>query len=516
MSTSSVPPALFTTINDLRGMDEVIYCEKTHSFFGGEMHCTVPFAMSEFRIQPSIGQSAFGRTATYRIPKTGDLVHWTYAVIVLPGLKGKEGTGGDICSQVPTYDSGCADYVRRDGQDYIADQKASQFLCNYGINGEKAKWFFDQGTDEAAQAGPTAQWGRRTADQAAPDAGVPLTDESTFFKLPSNMRHWGAYINGVGQRIIREARFRIGSQSVAELRSDFLFAREELAGRPGKRLDEMVGRRVGDLAGDVLDHLILDSLQTRFLYVPLPFFWTRAPAHALSLIHLALAPLEVEIKFASLGEILIRSNENTVIHKWNDTPLRDEDLNCVLSTTHIYLPESERERMTTHGNEKMQIIQQVQYFESQLTQTTNSVDLGFNLPTLELMFVVRRQCHEQVNDWFNYSGIGGLDIVESMGLRVNSTPLVNPHEGAYYRLVQPYQFHRLLPRAHIYTHSFALFPEEMLISGSLNFSRFEHATMQLNLQHGSVSGDEPGYLLVMAPCWNVLLMQGGGGTVTFA
>jgi hypothetical protein len=476
-STSTVPPALYSTVNSLVGLDEMLYCDNTHSFFGGEMHCTVQFGQSEFRTQASTGQVGFGKTASFRIPKVGDQVYWCYAVLHLPGIKGvedSENAGG--CAAYPVATAGCADYSW-DGSGKIAGADPASFLCSYGIPTGADVWFFTSAGNEDDML----------AAEATYDAA------KTAQNLPSEQADWAQYVNGIGQRAIREARFKIGSQKVATVWSDFLFAREQLAGKPGKRLEEMVGYRVGEVAADVRDNLIVDSMQSRYLYVPLPFWFTKAPAHTLSLLHCSLAPCDVEIDFEQRSKLVVRKDADTAVQRFDGQALRDEDLSCVLATVHIFLPEAERDRLMTH-----------------------SVRLQFNLPTTELIFMVRRQCHEDANDWFNYSGIGGMDIIDTMSLTVNNTTIEHAHEGSYYRLVQPYQYHRLLPQAHIYCKAFALFPEEMLISGSLNFARYESSYMNLKLQMDSVSPTEPGSFMCFAPCWNVLLYKGGGATVSFS
>lgn len=501
-TTSTVPPALYSTVNTLVGLDEMLYCENTHSFFGGEMHCTVPFGQAEFRTQASTGQVAFGRTATYKIPKVGDQVYWCYAVLHLPGIKGASGGDSSGCSSYAVYNAdGCADFVAGESPT-IAGKAAAGFLCSYGIPTGGAGWFFsDAGVDE---------------DMLPAEAEYIAGKADSGRDLPSEQTYWAMYVNGVGHRTIRAARFKIGSQKIAEVWYDYLFAREELAGKPGKRLEEMVGYRVGELSGEVVDNLIVDSMQSRYLYVPLPFWFTKAPAHTLSLLHCSLAPCEVEMDFEVLSKLIVRNTSSTAVQRWDGVALRDDDLNCVLATVHIFLPEAERDRLMVHGNEKIQIIQQVLRTDDQITNVTHSVRLQFNLPTTELIFMVRRKCHADANDWFNYSGLGGMDVIDTMSLTVNNTVIENAHEGSYYRLVQPYQFHRLVPRAHVYCKSFALFPEEMLISGSLNFARYENAYMNLKLQADSVSSDAPGEYMCFAPAWNVLLYKGGGATVSFS
>lgn len=79
---------------------------------------------------------------------------------------------------------------------------------------------------------------------------------------------WAHWSNAIGQLLIRAARIVIGGSTIDTLYSDFLFMWEELSGKSGRRLMEMIGKRHSRSL------LICDSRQRRTLYVPLPF-WSK-------------------------------------------------------------------------------------------------------------------------------------------------------------------------------------------------------------------------------------------------
>jgi hypothetical protein len=540
LSTSSVPSALYATVNSLVGLDEMLYCSGAHSFWGGQMHCTVQFAMAEMRQQYSTGGVSYGNTATFRIPRAGDQVYWVYAVVQLPGIQGicAETTGlgssGGLNSRFPAWEGvdgpygiaerGCEDIFVNDAGERIIDAGGSQvnandYLLQYGI-GADARDFLFQYRPSAPTVNGSGDAGI-TPEQAVYQSLFSTGTSSNQF-LPTGLQHWAAYTNAVGFRLIEFVKFKIGTQTIVEFDFDYMFAHEELAGRPGKRLEEMIGKRSGSVPNEVMDELIVDSLATRYLYVPLPFWFTKAPSHTLSMLHLTLATAEIEIRFAQVANIIIRKDVNTQVQRVGQggtaRAFSENDLSVVLSTTHIWLPQEERNRLLATGSEKIQIIQQVQKFEQQVTSVSNSLRLDFNMPTLELIFFVRRRCRETINDWFNYSGIAGLDILDRVKLTVNNNVYINETEGTYFRLVKPFQQHRLIPKAHIYCIPFALFPDEMLISGSLNFSRYDSILLELQLQRqsvGSLTGTD-GTVHVYGPNFNTLLYREGGATLVFS
>jgi hypothetical protein len=540
ITTTSVPPALYATVNSLVGLDDMLYCSGAHSFWGGQMHCTVQFAMAEMRQQYSTGGVSFGNTATFKIPRAGDQVYWVYAVIQLPGIQGIDisgnpdgGSTGGITALFPTWtppfsiaERGCEDITVNDaGARLIKGVPADSWLAEYSIGEDARDFLFQYGQFTGGEGEINgAVLGNSQDSGLLPTQGIYQGLNASFNNdyLPTGLDRWAAWTNAVGFRLVEFVKFKIGTQTIVEFDYNYMFANEELAGRPGKRLEEMVGKRVGSVPNEVMDELIVDSLANRFLYVPLPFWFTKAPSHTLSMLHLTLATAEVEIRFAPLSSLVVRKDDLTSVQRVGQgnsaRRLLDSDLVCALSTTHIWLPQEERKRLQATGLEKIQIIQQVQKFEQQATQRQNALRLDFNMPTLELMFFMRRRCREKVNDWFNYSGIGGLDPVDLVRLTVNNNLYINPTEGTYFRLVKPFQQHRLIPKAHIYCIPFALFPDEMLISGSLNLSRYDSIILDLTLQSLSVSAEADGYgtIFVYGPNWNTLLYREGGATLVFS
>jgi hypothetical protein len=532
VSTTSVPPALYATVNSLVGLDDMLYCAGAHSFWGGQMHCTVQFAMAEMRQQYSSGGVSFGNTATFKLPRAGDQVYWLYAVFQLPGIQGVDASSnasfstGGIRSTFPVWDGssnpfqigiaerGCIDI----SDNLIRGEAADSYLNEIGVGSQAKNFLFQYGNfgDAFGSALTNSDGDEGLLPGQAIYQGVQASFTDDY--LPTGLEYWAAWTNAVGFRLCEFTKFKIGTQTIVEFDYNYLFANEELAGRPGKRLEEMVGKRVGTVPNEVMDELIVDSLASRYLYVPLPFWFTKAPSHTLSMLHLTLATAEVEIRFAQLTSLIIRKNAATGVQRigQNGRAISDSDLVCVLSTSHVWLPQEERKRLQATGLEKIQIIQQVQHFVQEATQTANSLRLDFNMPTLELIFFMRRRCRDTINDWFNYSGVAGLDPIDLVRLTTNNNLYVNPTEGTYFRLVKPYQQHRLIPKAHIYCIPFALFPDEMLISGSLNLSRYDSILLDLVLQRKVVSPDEPGTLYVYGPNWNTLLYREGGATLVFS
>ncbi len=160
------------------------------------------------------------------------------------------------------------------------------------------------------------------------------------------------------------------------------------------------------------------------------------------------------------------------------------------------------------------MITQVQCYNICVKTSQVRLQLNFNHPTIELIWAVRRQCQDQANNHFNYSGKFGRDPVKAVSLRFNNLPRFSGKEGRYFRLVQPYQHHSLIPDAFIYVYSFAINPEDPQPSGSVNLSRIDNTELLLDLQDELC--DENTCIIVFGRNWNIFRYREGLGGLAFS
>jgi len=486
-SVGSVAASMLLTGCPL-GMDQYLYSAYKGSFWRARYYQHTNFAMENLRY-PSSSMVQFGNTAIFKIPKGGDLIYYTYMVFVIPGIRGCRlpsgpGAACDSFYQFPAAtDSPC---VIEDS--VVFDQAAGH------CNATPAAWL--KQTYNACYADFD------DAEYCEEDGARPCVDPNR----PVNWPHWAHWANAIGQLLVKEATLVIGNTPIARLWNDFLFMWEELTGKPGKRLTEMIGKRYS------VDDLILDSLSQRTLYVPLPFFYTQAPGNAVSLISLMYTNVEVHVTFEQLQNCVIRKDRETAVVKCGGGgQLQPTDLQAYLDVTNVYLDLYERDRFSVSHFDAL--ITQVQRQEWQLDSSKNSVDVQFSHPIIELIWAVRRQCNEAVNAWFNYSGIRAHEPIDSASLDFNHQARVAQQPGSYFRLVQPYQAHTNIPDACVYCYSFALWPQEPQPSGSANFSRIQDVTFNVWLQNGLEL--ERTTLIMFGRNWNLLKYRDGLGGQAF-
>lgn len=328
-------------------------------------------------------------------------------------------------------------------------------------------------------------------------------DDEACGEVSGDYCHW---VDSIGFAALERVAFSIGGQTIDATYSHYLHMWEELTGKPGKRLYEMIGKRFKR------ESLIKDSSSSRTLYVPLNFYFNQHSGLALPLVSLQFHSLQVHVRFSPLNKLIQRSSDRVqVINKETQSPITDSSLKAYLDTTYVYLDTEERDRFAV-GNFS-QLITQVQVHTGTICGSTHRANLNFNHPTLELIWAIQRDCHAKANNTFNYSGVDDKDPFTQATLKINGLPRFD-REASYFRLVQPYQHHTNIPLSKIYNYSFALHPEDCQPSGSLNLSRIDNCELTV-ITHPSLC-HETLSLMVVARNWNVVRYKEGLGGLLYS
>ena len=356
------------------------------------------------------------------------------------------------------------------------------------------------------------------------------------------------YTNAVGQAAIAEASVSVGGQTLDTLYSDYLYMWEELSGKPGKQLGEMIGKAKTKSLAEYW------SKFHRTLYVPLPFFFTMTSGTVLPLVSLQFHDVKINVTFNSLEHIIVNYNacfdgtpsKTSVraakqqgrlapITKNSSLPaVQSSDITSSLEVTYVYLDTDERTKFAEGAFE--QLIAQSQRLVTSLTSAKQQrVRLDFNHCLIELIWAVRKCTATTEKSHFDYSGVteavtgGNTDPVEFITLKLNNQNRFCKTEGRYFRLVQPYQHHTNVPESYVYCYSFSLNPEDSQPSGALNASRIDNITLELDLDtelfkdNSSPSTGPPGNVkeecvdfIIFARNWNILRFKNGMGGLAYS
>jgi hypothetical protein len=285
------------------------------------------------------------------------------------------------------------------------------------------------------------------------------------------------------------------------------------------------------------------------LYIPLPFFFTRNPGAALPLIALQYHEVKINVLWNETQFIAgnftksIQTSDQTVISDGpvvmkvggeNRPPIQDlpQAIQASLYIDYIYLDTEERRRMAQASHEYL--IEQTQFNEDKgIVGANNRVDLTFNHPVKELIWVVQpsycTDCRIAAEHGltrlqpFSYND----DPVFDQWLQINGQDRLDRRYGDYFSKVQSYQHHTGGLDGGAYSYSFALRPEEHQPSGTCNFSRIDTATIVMNMASfvGKKSGGplNPGLndpqnwdVRVYAINYNVLRVMSGMGGLAYS
>jgi len=366
-------------------------------------------------------------------------------------------------------------------------------------------------------------------------ATLPQVDSTVF---QTTTAQWFSWVPYVGQFLIENVEVEIGGQRIDKHYGDWLHIWNELTLPPGKTLAylQMVngygGLRIGGNSGtgsctscaveataavakataclnpDIAsvgddcafkeavwyadyEDVSGQCIPEQTLYIPLEFWFNRHTGLALPLIALQYHEVKINVEFNELRylcNVAVAGGTNPVPAPSNTQTLNTLNQNglvaCSLYVDYIYLDTEERRRFAQVAHEYL--IEQLQFTgQESVTSTSNRIQMSFNHPVKELVWVVQNPSYIDCNSYYNapwrYSDAQLGNPVAVAKVQLNGQDRFSEREGRYFNYVQPYQHHTRTPATGINVYSFALKPEDLQPSGSCNFSRIDNAVLNLTL-----------------------------------
>ena len=217
----------------------------------------------------------------------------------------------------------------------------------------------------------------------------------------------------------------------------------------------------------------------RTLYIPLEFWFNRHTGLALPLIALQYHEVKINVEFNTLQYLCnikpksgatgsAAGSVQSVLNKIGNAGL----VACSLYVDYVYLDTEERRRFAQVAHEYL--IEQLQFTGTEsVTSTSNKIQLSFNHPCKELVWVVQNpsyvDCNSALNSPWRYTDSQLGNPVAVAKIQLNGQDRFTEREGSYFNFVQPFQHHTSTPATGINVYSFALKPEDLQPSGSCNF-----------------------------------------------
>lgn len=357
-------------------------------------------------VQEQINNAAFGKSGCRtQISRSGDLICDQYIKIELPG----------IYAAVEARATAATDTVSASTPFVSVMGGQTDVLQSAGALGITAN------ADDATRQMHTVQ-------QHGYDTGY----WAGFRNIGGEYAHW---VQAVGMRLLKKVELRIGNQQVDTLTSDWLFVWEELAGKPGKRCLDAVGKH------PTREGLIAFSRCPQTLFVPLPFWYTKAAGNALSAISLQYHSIELVVDFEALSKLIVRSTDGVRVYKvahpgsgsanhidaGNRRALRialegsgfaeaqvhstaftaSDTINCYVESNFVFLDSEERDRFAEGAFDQLVTLLQYDTFSKASASSSTTHTLTFNHPVTELIWFVRRNDNTAQNKHYDFSSQNG-------------------------------------------------------------------------------------------------------------
>ena len=356
-----------------------------------------------------------------------------------------------------------------------------------------------------------------------------------------NLTNW-AWAPYLGHRLIDYVQLDIGGQLIDKHYGEWLHLWSELTLPESKKLgyNKMVGHRTGIVGSRAANGVIKPLNGTTYendftLNIPLQFWFCRNPGLALPLIALQYHDVKVTVNFRSIKDCLASYTTDDFTGFQQSSGSNNSSISwesVSLYVNYIYLDTDERRRFAQLTHEYL--IEQVQQTDQQLTTTTGLINLPFNHPVKELVWVGQRVDADASGEYWNYVNnntenpfnLGGsndrhtgvssetdrLNTIDECRLQLNGSDRFSTRRGDYFNLVQPYYHHTRIPYNGINCYSFALRPEEHQPSGTCNFSRLDSAKLYTTLAENVGNTN----VRVYAINYNILRIQSGMGGLAYS
>ena len=225
---------------------------------------------------------------------------------------------------------------------------------------------------------------------------LPTVDLSTGNNTTIQRFRW---LNYIGHRLIKVVELEVGGQRIDRQYGDWMQIWTQLSQDTGtvKGLDDMIGNThdlvlMKDRRGYALDTSCAGAELTntcapragtpaKTLYIPLQFWFCRNPGLAIPLIALQYHEVRINVEFEQWV--------NCVYYEGTATTAVQSLTAASLYIDYVYLDTEERRRFAQQSHEYL--IEQLQFTGAEsITSSSNKIQLNFNHPVKELVWVCQR------------------------------------------------------------------------------------------------------------------------------
>jgi len=332
-----------------------------------------------------------------------------------------------------------------------------------------------------------------------------------------------SYTNATAHALIQEISFEIGSQEIDKQTGEWMEIWSNFTVPTDKRTgwNTMIGKTQGASQGNSTASVV-NLYGPLSLYVPLRFWFCKNPGLYLPLLAIQYHPIRINITLRSLNQMFV--NDTPAVSPCDIHASPASIISMDMYGDFVHLDVEERRRFVSNAHEYL--IEQVQYTSSypiDSSSTSVQIPMEFNHPIRELYWLVQRDMAVNARQWFNYTNISTSEmyttyknLINTALLRIEGYDRFDIRNADYFRLVQPYQYHSVIPVTdYIYSYSFCFRPEDIQPNGSMNASRLDTMTLQLELDNTVTPARGTAVARIYALNHNVLRIVDGFGGLLF-
>ena len=342
------------------------------------------------------------------------------------------------------------------------------------------------------------------------------------------------YVKHLGEVMIDNYYIYIGGTIVDTHYGEWLHIWNELTIPSSKRYgyDKMIGNIPEMYLPDAFDqkfsHRAVQIDKRRF-YVPLTFWFNKNPGLALPLIALQYHEIEIHIELRPYRDLFtINQVKSTDWSEYFDNAKLD--INPYLEVNYIFLDTNERNYFAKTSQDYL--IEQVKRIPLYKVKQNDINELNLQNPVKEIIWVCSRNDVDENNTWFQYIDNEYIEetsmndvcaceykekeILLKATILLNGLERFEEKEGSFFNLIQPYQYHSVIPSTGVYVYSFSLNPESFQPSGACNMSRINKIELKTELIPLPLGVEYSYDIFVYVVNYNFLKITGGLAGVAFS
>lgn len=341
-----------------------------------------------------------------------------------------------------------------------------------------------------------------------------LTNLYLIFKLPdiySSDKYKFKWVENIGSLLIKNAHIYINGNKIDTITGEWLTIWNELS-MPVKdgynkmtgNIEELTNPKRIEKIYRIKNNIITDSdyissdksninnpsIKSRYLSIPLPFWFSKNPNLALPILKLSNHILMLKIEFENIENLYTIYSD---IFNMNISPIYYNSLyntkisikDFIILDTLISHIEATYIVLDTYERETIGQLYMLEYlfdtvsinsiqFTGGGSDSIRTIDLMTQLAVKEIIWTLKRIDNvDKFNDILNYSYSIPINneksIMKSAQIIWNkATERVETKDAFFYNTIQPYQHHSIVPKQGIYCYSFALHPEKWFPTGAFD------------------------------------------------